>query len=97
MPKRAADESAAASSSRSVPSTAVVGELNAGRDPRSRHGGQERLPPATLAQLEEVAPGGYLLTEPEHLSKFLPPHATRDGKNNLLLNWDLLKLMPPTF
>ena len=97
MPKRSADESVAASSSRSVSSTAVVGELNAGRDPKSRHGGQERLPPATPAQLQGVAPGGYLLTEPEHLSKFLPSHATRDGKNNLLLNWDLLKLMPPSF
>ena len=92
MPKRSADESVAASSSRSVSSTAVVGELNAGN-----RGTVGRLPLATPAQLQGVAPGGYLLTEPEHLSKFLPSHATRDGKNNLLLNWDLLKLMPPSF
>ena len=41
---------------------------------------------------------GYVLTEPDQLSQFLPPDVTRDrGGNNLLPAWDYVKLLPPAF
>ena len=41
---------------------------------------------------------GYLLTEPDQLSHFLPSDVTRDrGGNSLLPSWDFVKLLPPAF
>ena len=37
----------------------------------------------------------YLLRKPEDIGEFFPSAITRERKNNLLVNWDFIKLLPP--
>ena len=77
--------------------------LNAGRDAACSHGGQQ----ITLSrwtrfdssvQTDEGERRCYLLSEPNHLSRFLPAALTRESSScKLLPSWAWLRLLPPDF
>ena len=82
-----------------APDESVCTSLNADRDPVQR--GLlvlARMQPSNIDGVLCEAEGEkrlYVITEVEHIARFFPPAVTRDRENNLLLNWEFLKLLPP--
>ena len=80
----------------------VVDALNAGRDPKVvreeqetilGHAEQQSLDGVTCGEGDERC---FLLSDFAQLGLFLPTSVKkRDDKNNLLIDWSYLKLVPP--
>ena len=81
-------------------SETVLEALAGGRDPRKGARSLVRAQASALVDVTCSADGegrGYILTEVKDLSDFFPTALTRDRKNNLLPDWEWVKLLPPDF
>ena len=78
--------------------------INAGEDPKYIAGSSTFVSTwscATSHQLDGIGCGEgeqrlYVISDAEHIECCFPPRITRDP-NCTLLNWELLKLVPPSF
>ena len=95
--KRAAEGDAEGQGEAAQPEESLWESLLNGRDPRRSGVVLTRAQPSSIEGVTCDAEEHrlYILSEVQHLSLFFPSAVTRDRKNNLLLDWEWLKLLPP--
>ena len=90
-------------SSEVAPIESPLTQLNAGQDPIIHKAGNvytlRRADPSELDGVghDDGEKRAYLLRDPEAISMCFDKWATRDRKNNLLLNWSMLRQLPPAW
>ena len=95
--KRPAETDAKEQVGAAAPEESLWDSLLNGRDPKRNGVELARAQPSSIDGVvcdAEEQPL-YILTEVQHISLFFPTCVTRDRKNNLLLDWEWLKLLPP--